>query len=125
MERRLFVLGRSCRSEHLRGTGLVETGAYATSTDGVKKSGCPQSRDIARVFRIFKANHHMALGAQVVDLIRMDAIDEIGQTATGREIAVMQEQMGVGSVGVDINVVYATRIECTGAPNDSVHFITF
>jgi hypothetical protein len=67
----------------------------------------------------------MALGAQVVYLIRMDAIYEIGQTATGREIAVMQEQMGVGSVGVHINVVYATRIECAGASNDSVHFITF
>ena len=78
MERRLFVLGRRCRAEHLRGTGLVETGAHATSADGVKKSGCPQSRDIARVFRIFKANHDMALSAKVVYLVRMDAIDEIG-----------------------------------------------
>jgi hypothetical protein len=47
----------------------------------------------------------MALGAQVVYLIRMDAIDEIGQATAGREIAVMQEQMGVGSVGVHINMV--------------------
>jgi hypothetical protein len=33
----------------------------------------------------------------------------------------MQEQMGVGSVGVHINVVYAARVERTGATNDSVH----
>ena len=37
----------------------------------------------------------------------------------------MQEQMGVGSVGVHINVVYAACVECTGATNDAVHFITF
>src|ERR1019366_248121 len=63
VERRLFVLGRRRRPEHLRGTGLVETGGHTTPADGVKKSGCPQSRDVASVFGVFKANHDMALGA--------------------------------------------------------------
>src|ERR1700674_6109070 len=44
MERRLFVLGRRRRAEHLRGTGLVETGGYATPVDGMKKSGSPPRR---------------------------------------------------------------------------------
>src|SRR4029077_15849354 len=87
MERRLFVLGRRYRAEHLRGTSLVETGGHATPADGVKDPGCPQSRSVARVFRVFKANHDMALGAQVVYLVRTDAIDEIDQATAGRQIA--------------------------------------
>ena len=125
MELRLFILGRWRGTEHLRGTGLVETGGHATPADGVKNSGCPQSRDVARVFRIFKAHHNMTLGAQVVYLLRTDAVDEIDQAAAGRKIAVMQEQTGVGSVRVHINVVYAAGVECAGATNDSMHFVAF
>jgi hypothetical protein len=61
----------------------------------------------------------------VVYLIRTDAVDEIDQAAAGGEIAVMQEQTGVWSVRVHINVVYAASVECAGTTNYSVHLIAF
>ena len=125
MERRLFVLWRRRIAKYLLRTGLVETCVYATPADGVKKSGCPQSGDVARVFRIFEANHDMALCTQVVNLVRTDTVDEIDQSTAGGKIAVMQEHTDIGKVWVHINMVYAAGIEGAGATNDSVHFIAF
>ena len=67
----------------------------------------------------------MTLGAEVVYLFWTDAVDEIDQTAAGREITVMQEEAGVGDMRVHINMVYAAGVEGAGATNDSVNFIAF
>ena len=60
----------------------------------------------------------------MVHLVGADAVDEIDQPAAGREVAIMQEHADVRKVRVYINMIDTTGIECAGATNDAVHFIT-
>ena len=65
----------------------------------------------------------MALRSQVVDLIRLDVQDQVGQAAAIRQIAIMQEQSRVRQVRILIEMVDASAIEAAGAPDETVDFV--
>ena len=75
LERGCLILGRRRRTEHFTGRGLVETGLDAASTDGLKNAGCPQPGHISGKFGHVKADPDVALGGQMINLIRFDIVN--------------------------------------------------
>ena len=67
----------------------------------------------------------MALRAEVVDFVRLGLLDDADQIAGVAEITVVQLELGVGDVGILINIVDALGVERGGAPLDAVDDIAF
>ena len=67
----------------------------------------------------------MALRGQVVDLVRLDGLDDPDQVGCIRQIAVVQNKAQGGLTGVLIEVVYAIGVEAGGPALDAVDFIAF
>ena len=63
----------------------------------------------------------MALGTEVVDLIRLGLLDDPDQVGAVRQVAVVQHQPRVALVGVLIQVIDAAGVEAAGPPLDPVH----
>jgi hypothetical protein len=53
----------------------------------------------------------MALRAQVVDLIRLDSLDDVHQARGVRQISVVQHNMTTALVRVTVKMINARRIE--------------
>jgi hypothetical protein len=67
----------------------------------------------------------MTLGAQMIDLLRLKVIDEVGHLAGIAEIAVVEKKPSFGNMGVRINMVDATRVKSARAPNQAMDLIAF
>src|SRR3546814_19087111 len=62
----------------------------------------------------------MALGGQIVDLRRLDLLDEADQVRRIRKIAIVQKEPGLRLVGIVVEVVDAFGVEGGGASLDTV-----
>jgi len=67
----------------------------------------------------------VALRAEVVDLVGLEVVDEVGHLARVGEVAVMEEHPGAGDVGVDVDVVDPAGVEGGRAPDDAVDLVSF
>ena len=67
----------------------------------------PQAREAV-------AHRHMALGAQVVDLIGLHLLDDPDQVGAGGEIAVVQAQPRITLMGILVEVVDPGGVEAAG-----------
>jgi hypothetical protein len=67
----------------------------------------------------------MALSPQVIHLIRLQVIDQIGDLFTVGEIAIMEEETCIGIVGIFVDMVDAIRIKGARATDQAVNFIPF
>ena len=68
----------------------------------------------------------MALRRQVIDFIRPDAVDHIGQVAGIGQVAIMQvkiDRFAIGAVRIVVEVIDALGVERAGAADKPVHFI--
>ncbi len=67
----------------------------------------------------------MALGTQVVDLVRLDFLDDAGEVAAVGQITKWQMQITVARLLILINIVNTTCIEqqrtATDAVDDAAH----
>src|SRR4029077_5069296 len=72
-----------------------------------------------------EAHSDVALRAQVIDLLRLHVVDEVGQLLPRREIAVVEEEVPVAAVRVLINMVDPIGIEGTRTPDYSVYVVAF
>ena len=66
---------------------------------------------------------HMALGGEIVDLVRLGFLHDADQVGRIGHVAVMQEKLRLALVRVLIEVVDAGRIERRRAPLDAVNHI--
>ena len=80
---------------------------------------------VSGVFGALKADSHMALRAQVVDLIRLRFLNDAGEVAAVAQVAIVQLEAGVVDVWVLVDVVYPLRVKGTGPALDAVHDVAF
>ena len=61
--------------------------------------------------------------AQVIDLVGLDVVDEVGELPPVRQVAVVEEHPGAGGVRVDVDVVETAGVERGGAADDAVDLV--
>jgi hypothetical protein len=66
----------------------------------------------------------MALGPEVIDLVRLNVVNKVVYLAGIGQITVMKEEGRVGRVRINVNVVDTVRVECAGTPDDPVDLVT-
>jgi len=67
-------------------------GLDAPSPDGLQEPRRSKGRDVPRIFRPVKTDSHMALGSEMVNLIRPQIMNELGQLAGVGEITEIEKQ---------------------------------
>ena len=65
----------------------------------------------------------MGLGAEVVDLVGVDLVEQVDEGDAVVEVAVVQEQVAPGGVGVLVDAVQALGVEGGGAADDAVDLV--
>ncbi len=71
----------------------------------------PNASELAVYSGFLERNRHMALGSQVVNLIRLHLLDNAYQTAGVRHVTIVQDKITIVNVGILIQVVDAVSIE--------------
>src|SRR5262249_32364356 len=120
-----FTLGRRSSTKHLATGGLIEFGLDAAAMDRLEETRGPQARHVAGIFWHVKTHLDMALGPQVIDLLRLNLVDEGGHLLGIRQVAGMQKESGAGVMWVFIDMVDTAGVKRTGTPDQAVDFIAF
>ena len=71
---------------------------------------------IGGVFRALKAHRHMALSAEVINLIWLDLLDDPNQVCAIGEVAVVEHNPRIALMWVLIEVINPTGVEAARAP---------
>ncbi len=124
VERGVLVLRRRRRAEQFRARRLVEAGVNPTGADRLQQAHRAQARDIPGVLGHVKADAHVALGAEVVDLGGLDLAEQVYQAAALGEIAVVQVQPALVVVRVLVDVVQAPGVERRRPADQAVDLVT-
>jgi len=111
----------------LAGGGLIEAGFLLQSEDayGFEHAQRAHAVHIGGVFGRLEGHGHMALGAQVVDLVGLHFLNDAGQVAGVAEVAVVQLEAGIVDVRILVDVVHTLGVKGAGAALDAVHDVTF
>jgi hypothetical protein len=75
------------------------------------------------VLGLFKADGHVALRGEVVDLIGLNLLNDANQIGAVGQVAVVQNETLILLVRVLVEVIDAVCIEERGAALDAVHLI--
>ena len=113
-------------SEHLAGGGLVVARLDAAFAHRLQDADGAQPCGIPGVLGHVKADAHMRLGCQVVNLLRANVVDHVQERIGSGDIAVVQVEMHRLAVGVRVmvEVVDAARVEGAGAADEAVNLVT-
>jgi hypothetical protein len=126
IEGRTLLLGDLLhQAVELTGAGLVDAGFLAQAEHPHRLQN-PQGAEriaVGRVFRRLEAHRHVALGAKVVDLIRLHLLDDPDQVGAVGEVAVVQREAGIALMWVLVEVVDPGGVEAAGPPLDAVHAV--
>ena len=95
------------------------------NANGLEQTQGAHGIHIGRVFGGLKADCHVALGTQDVDLFGLDLLQYAHQVGRVRQIAVVQREVAFVDVWVLVNVVYPLRVERRGSALDAVHLVAF
>ena len=123
LERGRLALGGRRRTEHLAGGGLVEAGLDSRLPDRLKEPDCSETRHVPGVLRHVKTHTDMALGAQVVNLIRPDLLEEVGKLSGNGEVAVVEVDPRLRVMEILVEVVDPFRVEGAGPADEAVDLI--
>ena len=63
----------------------------------------------------------MALRAQVVDLIRLNVLNNFDEIAAICEVSIVENEILIFRVGILVKMINATRIETAGPALDAMH----
>ena len=107
LEWRALTLGWGRGPEHLAAGSLVEPGLYAASPDGLENARGAYGYHIPGILRDIKTNPDVTLGTEMVDLIRSDSVDEIGELGAVGEVSIMKKELRSCFMRININVIYA------------------
>ena len=103
--------------------GLVDAGFVCKTADAyrLKDAQGAQSIHVGGVFRCLEAHRHMALGAEVVDLIGLHLLNDALQVAAVAQVAVVQLQALIQLVRILIEVIDPGGVETAGPALDAMH----
>jgi hypothetical protein len=109
------------------GTGLVKAGFLLQPQDanGFQNAQGTNAVHVGGVFGAFKAHGHVAHGGQVIDLVGLRFFDDADQIAGVAQVAVVQLEVGVGHMGVLVDVVHALGVEAAGTALDTMDDVAF
>ena len=112
-------------AEQFRSGGLIETGLLfqPQHADGLQKAQGTQGVHIGGVLGRFEGDLHMALGRQIVDLVRLHFLHDADQIAGVGKIPVVQYELAAFLVRPLIKMVDTVRIEQGRAALDAVDLI--
>ena len=125
-KRRGLVLGRHRGvSVQLRGRCLVEADLPGPVQDAqrLQQAQGAQRVGVRGVLRRLEAHLHVALGGEVVDLVRPDLLNQPDQVGRVGQVSVVQEEPPAGFMGVLVQVVDTCGVEGRGAPLHPVHHV--
>ncbi len=126
-EWRLFVLrmGRAVAEEFGCGS-LVEAACLAEPQDshGFKQPQRAERIGIRRIFRRFKTHLHMALRAQIINLVGPHFLYDTAQIGSIRQVPEMQAEANVLLMRVLIEMINARRVERRRPPFQTMDAIT-
>src|SRR5262249_17955669 len=92
-------------------------------TNRVKDPDGPNSRDVRSVLRNVKADPDMALGAKVINLVRLQAIEQLDQIHGISQVAVVEKETDAVDVRVLVKMIDPRGIKGAGAPDNSVNLV--
>jgi hypothetical protein len=104
------------------GGSLINTGAFnqAKQPHCLKNSKRAHCIAIGGIFRAFKAYCDMALGAKIVNLIRLYLLYNSNQIGRVREITIMKNQLRIDFMWILIKMIDAICVEAARATLQSV-----
>ena len=85
----------------------------------------PQATTSAVNSGISKAHLHVALRAEVVDLVGPHVVEERGERTPVGEIGVVKKESGAGLVEVLIDVIEPIGVKARGAAFETVDLVAF
>ena len=83
----------------------------------------PIASTVGRVLRTLERHRHVALRAQVVDLVRLHLLHDADQVGGIGQVAVVQDEVAMRLVRVLVQVIHAIGIEQRRAPLDAVDLV--
>ena len=117
MERRPLALRRLVdEAEHLRAARLVDARLRPQLPHGVQHAQDPHGGDVGGVLGHLEGDLHVALGRQVVDLVRPHALQRPDQAVLVHQVPVMENE-------VLADVVDPPGVEGAAAPHQAVDLV--
>src|SRR5436853_2979398 len=125
-ERRALGLRNLLRlAIHLAAGSLVKARANTGLPNRFQNANRSDASHIGGIFRNIETHAHMALRAEMVNLIRLQIIKQFHQINGISQIAVMEKKSDAVNVRVDIKMIDAGGVEGAGAPDYSVNLVAF
>ena len=95
------------KAVQLTGAGLINPSLICQpkDPDSFQNTKCAESITVGRVLRCFETDRNMALCTKVVDLIRLNLLNDPNQIGAVGQIAVMQNQTRIRFMGILVKVV--------------------
>ena len=121
--RRLALRHLAHQAKHFAARRLIKTrlgGAFANRLE--QPHGC-HPRHIPGVFRDVEAHAHVALRAEMVDLVRLNRVHRLVRRDRVGEVAVVEKEVVVGKMRILVNAVEAFRVKRRCAPDHAVHLV--
>ena len=115
------------RAVHFRGGCLAEPrlSLQARNPDGFQEPQRAQRIRIGGVLGRLEAHLDMALGRQIVDLVRCRFLDDTNEVRRIRHVAMVQDQITMRRMRVLVDVFDAGGVEERGTPLDTVDRVAF
>ena len=127
-ERRCLGLGDFLNlAEHLGGGGLVVADFFneAGFADGFEDTLGAEADDVAGVFGDIEGNAHVGLGAEVVNLVGLELIEQLHHLHRVGEVAIVKKETHAVYMRITVKMVDAAGVEGGGPADDSMNFVTF
>ena len=90
---------------------------------GFKKAQRPQRIAVGRVFRLFEADGNMRLCGKIVDFRRRHLFHDVDQAGRVGHVAVMEDELSVGRVVAEKEMIDTPGVEAGRAPLNTVDLI--
>jgi hypothetical protein len=110
---------------HFAAGGVVKARGDSGFANGVEEARSSRGDDAAGVFRNIETDADMALGAEVLNLVWSDAVEQLGKAAGVGQIGEVHEEFRVVFVPVGEQVIDTLGIETARAALDAMDFIAF
>ena len=109
----------------LAGAGLVDPRFFREPQDThcLKNPQHSQCITVGGVLRALKAHRYVALGAEVIDLIRLHLLDDPNQVGAVSEVAVVEGEPGLSLMRILVKVIDPGGVETACTPLDPVHLL--
>src|ERR1051325_4650461 len=110
---------------HFAGGGLVVARLDAGLANGFQQAHGAGGVRIGRILGVVEADADMALGGQVIDFGRLQAVQQADERAAPGQVAIVQKEAGAFDLRIGINVVEPAAVERADAADQAMNLIAF